>query len=57
MALYTLYKNFLRQDEGVTAIEYVMIAALVASAIIVAVTLTGNNLATLYNTVVGHLHT
>ena len=29
----TLFRNFLRQDEGVTAIEYGLIAALIAVAI------------------------
>jgi pilus assembly protein Flp/PilA len=41
--------------EGVTAIEYGLIAALVAVAIIAAVTLLGTNLSTTFNTIAGHL--
>lgn len=37
-------RQFLRDEEGVTAIEYGLIAALIAVAIIVAVTLIGTNL-------------
>ena len=36
--------RLLRDDEGVTAIEYGLIAALIAVAIIAAVTLVGTNL-------------
>jgi len=53
----TLFRNFLRQDEGVTAIEYGLIAALIAAAIITAITLAGTNLATLFTTIAGKLHT
>jgi pilus assembly protein Flp/PilA len=42
---------------GVTAIEYGLIAALIAVAIITAVTLVGTNLSTLFTAVAGHLHT
>ena len=38
-------------DDGVTAIEYALIAALVAAAIIVAVTLLGERVQNLYNTI------
>lgn len=41
----TLWKNiqqFLRDEEGVTAIEYALIAALIAVVIIAAVTFVGN---------------
>ena len=37
-------RNFLREEEGVTAIEYGLIAALIAVVIIVAVTAIGTNL-------------
>ena len=37
-------RRFLRDEEGVTAIEYGLIAALIAVAIIVAVQLIGTNL-------------
>lgn len=40
----TLFKNFLVQDEGVTAVEYGLIAALIALVIIIAVTTVGTNL-------------
>lgn len=36
-------------EAGVTAVEYGLIAALIAVAIISAVTLVGNNLATMFN--------
>ncbi len=37
-------KNFIREDNGVTAIEYGLIAALIAVVIIAAITLVGTNL-------------
>jgi pilus assembly protein Flp/PilA len=37
-------KNFLREEDGVTAIEYALIAALVAVGIISGATLLGTNL-------------
>jgi len=42
----SLLKNFIRQDEGVTAIEYGLIAALIAVVIIASVTLIGTKLQT-----------
>lgn len=50
-------KNFWNDEEGVTAIEYGLIAALIAVAIIVGVTAVGGNLNTLFNTIAGHLST
>lgn len=47
----TFLKNFIRQDGGVTAIEYGLIAALIAVVIITAVTLVGTNLSTTFNTI------
>jgi pilus assembly protein Flp/PilA len=44
-------KTFLRDDSGATAIEYGLIAALIAVAIIAAATTTGTNLATTFQTV------
>ena len=44
-------------ENGVTAIEYGLIAALIAVVIITAVTLVGTNLSTLFTSVAGHLHT
>ncbi len=43
------------EKEGVTAIEYGLIAALIAVAIIAAVTLVGTNLSTTFNNIAGHL--
>ncbi len=37
-------EGFLRKDEGITAIEYALIAALIAMAIIVGASLLGSNL-------------
>ncbi len=45
-----LFTKFLRQDEGVTAIEYGLIASLIAVAIIIGVRAVGTNLETLFNT-------
>ena len=45
----------LRSNEGVTAIEYGLIAGLIAVAIIAAVTLLGGNLSTTFNTIAGDL--
>jgi len=45
----------LKSKRGVTAIEYGLIAALIAVAIIVAVTLVGTNLQLTFNTIAGHL--
>jgi pilus assembly protein Flp/PilA len=43
--------RFLRDESGATAIEYGLIAALIAVAIIAAVELVGTNLTTTFNTV------
>jgi pilus assembly protein Flp/PilA len=50
------YRKFFREN-GVTAIEYGLIAALIAVAIIVSITLVGTNLGTLFTNVAGKLHT
>ena len=42
-------------DNGVTAIEYGLIASLIAVAIIVAVSLVGTNLTSVFNTIAGKL--
>jgi len=42
-------------ESGVTAIEYGLLAALIAVAIITAITLVGTNLSTLFTTVAGKL--
>ena len=43
--------KFLKNEEGVTAIEYGLIAALIAVAIIVGVTLVGTTLSETFSTV------
>lgn len=50
-------KRFLKDEDGVTAIEYGLIAALIAVAIIVAVTLIGTNLNNIFNYIAGQLTT
>ena len=47
--------GFLREEDGVTAIEYGLIAALIAVAIIVAVTAVGTGLDAIFTDVSGHL--
>ncbi len=47
----TLLKRFVADESGATAIEYGLIAALIAVAIIAAVSLVGTNLTTTFNTV------
>jgi len=44
-------------EDGVTAIEYGLIAALIAVAIIVAITLVGTKLSTMFTAIAGYLHT
>jgi pilus assembly protein Flp/PilA len=48
-------KAALNRDEGVTAIEYGLIAALIAVAIIAAITLVGTELNTTFQTIRGAL--
>jgi len=48
-------KRFFKEEEGVTAIEYGLIAALIALAIIVAVSAVGTNLNTVFNKVASSL--
>lgn len=45
----------IRNDKGVTAIEYGMLAALISLAIIGAVTLLGGNLATVFSSIAGQV--
>ena len=51
MQIVSFIKQFARDEEGVTAIEYGLIAALIAVVIIGAVTITGTTLAGLFTTV------
>ena len=48
-------KRFFRDEEGVTAIEYGLIAALIALVIIVSVALVGTKLNTAFSNVASHL--
>ncbi len=53
---YVFLANFLsdrvtRDDRGATAVEYGLMVALIAVAIITAVTLLGTNLSNLFNTI------
>lgn len=52
-ALTTMF--VLENRKGVTAIEYGLIASLIAVAIIAAVTLVGTNLSTIFNTIADNL--
>ena len=49
MQIVRFIDKFARDEEGVTAIEYGLIAALIAVVIITAVTLVGNKLAAVFN--------
>jgi len=53
--LRTLLSTLIRNESGVTAIEYALIAALIAVAAIAAFTLVGNNLSTTFSTIAGKL--
>ena len=48
-------KQFFQDEEGVTAIEYGLIAALIAVGIIVSVTAVGDNLEIVFNAVAAAL--
>jgi pilus assembly protein Flp/PilA len=43
--------NFFRDEEGATAVEYGLLAALIAAAIITSVTLLGGNVAAIFTKV------
>lgn len=46
---------FIADEEGVTALEYGMIAALIAGVIVGAVTLLGDNVESVFNTIAGKI--
>ena len=50
-----MLKKLLKKNDGVTAIEYGLIAALIAVVIIAAVALVGTNLSGTFNTVATHV--
>ncbi|BAH74129.1 Flp family type IVb pilin [Solidesulfovibrio magneticus] len=49
--MLTAITQFIRDEEGATAVEYGLMAALIAAVIITAVTSIGTNLTTTFNTV------
>ena len=51
----TLLMNLIKNESGVTAIEYALIAALIAVAAITAFTLVGTNLSTTFTTIANKL--
>ncbi len=53
--LWGSLQQFSSQEEGVTAIEYALIAALVAVVIIGGATLLGTNLKTLFENIAGKI--
>jgi pilus assembly protein Flp/PilA len=53
--LRTVLSNLIRDESGVTAIEYALIAALIAVAAIGAFTLVGSKLSTTFNTIADQL--
>jgi pilus assembly protein Flp/PilA len=50
-------RRFFKDEEGATAIEYGLIAALISIAAIAAMTNVGNNLKNIFNTVANNLNT
>jgi pilus assembly protein Flp/PilA len=57
MTMLKLMKSFLVEDDGVTAIEYGLIAALIAVVIIAAVTIVGTQLQATFTAVSNALTT
>jgi len=51
MQIKQMFQQFARDEEGVTAIEYGLIAALIAVVIVGAVTSVGTQLQTIFNTI------
>jgi len=54
--MLTKIKNFVREEEGASAVEYGLLVALIAVAIITAVTALGTNLSGLFNKVAGQVN-
>jgi pilus assembly protein Flp/PilA len=54
--MFLSLKKFVRDDSGATAIEYGLIASLIAVVIIGAVTTVGNKLTSTFTEVSGNLH-
>lgn len=55
MALFPFVRRFLRDESGVTAIEYGLIAALVAVVVISTIKTVGANLKTTFNSIATNL--
>jgi len=55
VSMKTLFSRFVTNESGVTAIEYGLIAALIAVVIIAAVSLVGTNLTNTFSTVAASL--
>jgi pilus assembly protein Flp/PilA len=53
--MFATIKKLLKNEDGATAIEYGLIAALIAVAAIAAMTLVGTNLTATFNCVAGKL--
>jgi pilus assembly protein Flp/PilA len=53
--MITIAKKFLKDESGATAIEYGLIAALIAVVIVGGVTLIGTNLSALFTGVAGNV--
>jgi pilus assembly protein Flp/PilA len=53
--LYAFFANLINDQSGVTAIEYALIAALIAVAAISAFSLVGTSLSTTFSTIAGQL--
>lgn len=53
--LFLSVQRFLKEEEGVTAIEYGLLAALIAVMIIAGATLIGTNLDTIFRYIAGQL--
>jgi pilus assembly protein Flp/PilA len=53
--LRAIFTSLLKDESGVTAIEYALIAALIAVAAIAAFTLVGTNLSTTFSTIANKL--
>ena len=47
--MYAIFSRFVRDDSGATAVEYGLIAGVIALAIVVAVTTTGTKLTNSFN--------
>ncbi len=48
-------KNFIKEEDGVTAIEYALIASLIAGVIVGAVTLLGGNIDAMFRALAGNI--